>query len=358
MRVVRVVLKYILAPALALLVIAAISGLAYRAYRQHLVWQETHITTPNGVESLEKVTLGGVEQWILIRGLDRSNPVLLFLHGGPGGADIALARFTDKRLIKHFVMVHWDQRGAGKSYSSSIPSETMTLDQFVSDTRELAEILRQRFGVPRIYLVGHSWGSALGAITAARHPELFFAFVGVGQFVDDVETEEIAYQFTLDRATSEGNDEALRDLEEIGPPPYDGIGELLVQRKWLDAFGGVAHRKLGNDWLLGATSPDYSALDGWRVSRGQRFTIENMFDVFSQMNLFRLAPRIEVPVYFFLGRHDFNTPPEIVKRYYEKLDAPRGKQIIWFENSGHLSHREEPERYAEMLVRVRRETTG
>jgi pimeloyl-ACP methyl ester carboxylesterase len=144
---------------------------ACRAVMQRRVERETRITDPNGIDSLEPVVLGGLTQWILIRGTLSSNPVLLFLHGGPGSAHILSARHFDGELVKSFVVVHRDQRGAGKSYSRRIPGETMNREQFVSDVREFSQMLEQRFNSGRIYLVGHSWGSEIGILAASRYPD-------------------------------------------------------------------------------------------------------------------------------------------------------------------------------------------
>lgn len=355
-KIVNAGLKYILAPLLLISIFCSLLLFSYRTYRQHTVAKETEITSPNGISSLEEITLGGVKQWILIRGWDRTNPVLLSLHGGPGNGQIALARFLYGRLERDFVVVTWDQRGGGKSYSSDIPVESMNVEQFVSDTRELAEKLRARFNVPKIYLVGHSWGSMLGALTAARYPDLFHAFVGVGQDVDGVEAEDISYRFVLEKAEKLGNQEALRELRDIGPPPYDDYREMMTQRRWLEEFGGVAHVALRNLWWVGATSPDTSLLDGIRYARGQEFSSRHMAAQVYHVNLFEEAPKIEVPVYFFVGRYDYNTPFELAERYYERLEAPRGKQLIWFENSAHMIPFEEPEKYCDMLIKVLRET--
>ncbi|RJP24501.1 MAG: alpha/beta hydrolase [Candidatus Abyssobacteria bacterium SURF_5] len=356
----KLILKYFIAPLLSLCVIVLCSLLLYRAFLQHKVREETRIQTPNGIDSLEEVVLGGVKQWILIRGMDTANPVLLHLHGGPGSADICIARHFDGELPRHFIVAHWDQRGAGKSYSRRIPVDSMNRTQFVSDVRELSEMLRERFHVPKIYLVGHSWGSEIGVLTAARHPELFYAFVGVGQVVEKGEQEEISYRFVMDMARKSADENALKELEGIGPPPYDSHSELGIQRKWLDRFGGVSHNKsltFANFVKIGLTSPDYSLLDGLRFFRGGEFSAKSMWAERINCNLFEEAPRIEVPVYFFVGRYDYNTPFELAERYYQQLDAPQGKQLVWFENSGHMIPYEEPEKYCAELLRVLKETT-
>jgi pimeloyl-ACP methyl ester carboxylesterase len=351
--------------AIALLLIAALLlalALGWRAVMQGRVKRATAINTAGGVESLERVTLGGVGQWLLIRGVDRSNPVLLHLHGGPGSADISIARFFDAGLIEHFTVVHWDQRGAGKSFDPDIPPESMIREQFVLDTRDLASMLSERFGVAKIYLVGHSWGSEIGALAASRYPELFHAYVGVGQVVEKVEQERISYRFALERAREAGNPQAIRELEKIGPPPYDGVPELLVQRKWLERFGGVTRSEEAKFPALierALSSPDYSLFDAVRFFRGQSFSSARLWDERVETNLFEQAPRIEVPVYFFAGRHDYNTPSELAERYYQALDAPRGKHFIWFEGAGHMLPYEVPDEYARALVdRVLEETRG
>jgi pimeloyl-ACP methyl ester carboxylesterase len=360
-RIVKVILKYLLVPLLSLCAIGICVPLLYRAFLQYEIRKETKITNPNGIDSLEEIVLGGVKQWVLIRGSDTSNPVLLFLHGGPGSADIFLARHFDGELVDHFVVVHWDQRGAGKSYSPHIPVETMNRGQFISDVRELSELLAKRFNVPKIYLVGHSWGSEIGVLAASRYPELFQAFVGVGQVVEKNEQEEISYRFALEMARESHDELAVQELEGIGAPPYDGHTELSLQRKWLERFGGVTHNNTitFNDYLkIGLTSPDYSLLDGLRFFRGQQFSEEHMWEERMHTNLFQEASRIDIPVHFFAGRYDYNTPSQLTERYFQQIDAPRGKQLVWFENSGHMIPYEEPEKYCNELLRTVKETSG
>lgn len=342
-----------------LCVVVILSLLLFRTHLQHKVLEETRITAPNGIDLLEKVSLGGIEQWIFIRGQDKSNPVLLDLHGGPGSAEIALARFSYPGLDEHFTVVHWDQRGSGKSFSSDIDPQSMTVDQFVLDTCELVEILKERFDVPKIYVTGHSWGSLLGILTVSRHPELFYAYVGDGQLVDVLKNDTISYQFTLDKARESGNEKAIRQLEEIGPPPYD-YKRLITQRKWLDRFGGVyqsPNASKGNLLMLSLTSPDYSLVDFLRYYRGILFSLKYMLPQLYEINLFEEVQTIDVPVYFFMGRYDYNTPFELTESYYRELNAPLGVTTIWFEESGHMIPDEEPEKYCDMLVnKVLKET--
>lgn len=175
-----------------------------------------------GIDALEEITLGDVKQWILIRGEDVSNPILLFLHGGPGFPEMPFTHIDSPRLEEHFIVVNWDQRGAGKSYNPEITEETMNIEQFLSDTYELIRILRQRFSKDKIFLIGHSWGSILGLYTAYRHPDYLHAYIGMGQVVDMREAEMISYRYTVEKAREAEDGEAIKMLKTIGQPPYEG----------------------------------------------------------------------------------------------------------------------------------------
>ncbi len=315
------------------------------------------IDSPHGIATLEKVSVGGADQWILIRGRNASSPVLLFLHGGPGSPEMPIMPQVGAALEDHFVVVHWDQRGAGKSYTRKVPEGSMNVGQFVSDAHELIEMLRKRFGVEKIYLVGHSWGSILGVLLVQKHPELFYAYVGIGQCVDLDRNESISYQFVLDEALKRDNKRAIRQLEKIGPPPYEEHKELTIQRRWLQKFGGAFVEITYPDlaWMA-LKSKEYGPRDYVKFLQGGWFSTKIMWDEILKINFLEQAPRLEAPVYFFEGRHDYNTPWELVQEYYDALDAPRGKHLVWFENSAHSPNLEEPERFVEEMAKVLKET--
>lgn len=330
--------------------------LVYRAIARELLRAETAITTPNGIETLEAIELGGAEQWILIRGEDRTKPVLLWLHGGPGQPTMMLAHRHDRELVKQFVVVHWDQRGAGKSYSAALRPEELTPEQLIADTHALTLQLRERFGTAKIYLIGHSWGSALGALTAARHPELFHAYIGVGQAVSIPEGYKLVYPALLERARAAGNQDALRELEALGPPPYTTIEQLSVIGSWMAAFGGLAQqpgRSLLEEALL---SPAYSLSDVVSYAQGASFSVNAMLDDLDGVNLLTQAPRLDVPVYIFQGRHDLASPSALAERYFAALEAPRGKTLIWFEESAHTPPWEQPAQFNQAMQQMLSET--
>lgn len=314
------------------------------------------IVSPAGIASLEKIRLGGVEQWIQIRGDDRAKPILLFLHSGPGFPEMPFSH-VNAALEKNFVVVQWDQRGAGKSYSSSIPESSMTIEQFVSDTHELTQLLLQRFGRSKLILVAHSWGSIVGALTVTRHPELFEAYVGISQAVNPPESERMMYHFALETAVKQGNEKATAELRRMGEPPYQNFADYRTMKGWVHRFRDAGYSEI-SPWQfarLALASPAYSWSDLLRLVLGMRFSFSHLWqEVFYRTDLLKQAPKLDVPVYFFLGRHDrtVTASSALAERYFASLDAPKGKHLIWFEKSGHWPQLEEPERFQNEVIRA------
>ncbi len=349
------VLKFFFLSLLALVALVS-TGLLYRMYEQNRVADLTKITTPGGIDLLGNLPLGDQEQWVLIRGQLQTNPVLLYLHGGPGSFVIPRARDFGLKLEEDFVVVYWDQLGSGKSYRPGLTPDEMHIERFVSDTKELVDVLKRRFNVPKIYLAGNSWGSALGMMVAERYPESFYAVIGTGQLVNTARAEALSYEFTLREARNTNNREALRELTEMGPPPWN-YQTMNKQRKWLRRFGGTIYeeREAAGSFLsdfMGKMllSPEYTLLEILEISADPNFAVRSLWNDLGQINLFESVPRIQVPVYFIAGRHDFNTPSELVKKYYEQLEAPAGKHIIWFEDAAHMPEFEKPDQFHRVLV--------
>ncbi len=311
------------------------------------------------ISEIVEVRLGGINQTIMIRGENKSNPVLLFLHGGPGYPQISYARKFQNKLEESFVVVNWDQRGSGKSYSPLIPDESMTKKQLLTDSNDLIDYLRNRFDADKIYLVGHSWGSNLGVFLAQSYPEKLYAYIGIGQSVNDEKGENISYEFTLREAKIRGNLTAIEELEVLGSPPYeDPNKDIMIQRKWLGEFGG-AERKVNTlkEIMVGSLiSAEYSWIDGIKFIVGNYYVRSTMWEDQLALNLFEEVPELKVPVYFCIGRFDYNTPFELVEQYYNQLKAPK-KEFIWFEDSAHAPHFEEPNKFAEILLKIRQETS-
>ncbi|MDQ3625076.1 MAG: alpha/beta hydrolase [Verrucomicrobiota bacterium] len=305
------------------------------------------------ISQTERVTLGALAQTIRIRGDNREkNPVLLFLHGGPGLPEMPVAhRYAELERI--FTVVQWDQRGAGKSFRFHTPS--VRAEQFVSDTLELSRELRRRFGGRKIYLSGYSWGSLVAARAVAREPDLFAAYIGIGQVVNIPEAEGTLYAEALAEAHRRRLVKAVRDLERAGPPPWeDSADKKLAKRCWKRFAPPLPNKMTPLRFAaLAFTSPAYTPLDFVKVPFGAKMSFDRLEDEIYAADLFREVPRIEVPVYFFMGRHDRVVSDAVLARYFRALHAPCGKRLVWFEKSGHVPHLEEPDKFRAVMKEVR-----
>jgi proline iminopeptidase len=235
--VIRKTLKYVGIAVACLVVGVPASALLYRAYLQHRVAERSAIRSPHGIASLERASIGGIGQWIEVRGQDLDNPILLWIHGGPGIAFIPLAGVFQVPLEKHFTVVQWDQRGAGKTYASNdkdLQRRTMNLPQMHQDTLEVVNYLRRRFQREKIFVLGHSWGSVLGLWLAQEHPDLIYAYVGVGQLLNTRQNQQVMYHDALQKARDEHNEQAIKDLESLAPYPPAGVdfGKDSVVNTW------------------------------------------------------------------------------------------------------------------------------
>ncbi len=312
------------------------------------------IEGPKAIASLEPVEIGGVEQWLLLRGQDTDNPVVLFVHGGPGMTSIPVARQYSDLLEEHFVVVHWDQRGAGKSCSSDVPPESMRLGRFVEDVIEVADHLRQRFDEKKIFLVGHSWGSVIGASAAVRAPDRFHAYIGAGQVVDMERAELISYDWVVARAAEDNNERALEELERVHPP-YARSEDLVAQRTWLGHYGGDVLSRDGMSRFVKAvlTAQEYTLGDRLGYYACVMDSLDRLWPAFGDLNFIESIPSFDLPVRFFLGRHDYNVPTVLVEEWVRGLEAPSA-EIVWFEASAHMPNVEEPERYQQELIALKR----
>lgn len=310
----------------------------------------------NSVAALEEITLGGIKQTILIRGTDRANPIILFLHGGPGYPQIAYARKYQQELEKDFIVVNWDQRGSGKSYHWGMSADELKVDTLIEDTAELTRYLQHRFSQPKIFIVGHSWGSLLATKTVQKYPDLFYAYIGVGQVANSPLGELASYHFVREEAERQQNEQAMKELDSIGPPPYKNPRkDATLERKWVTAFGG-AERKTNTyqDLINGVLfAPEYTWLDGVRLAWGDAYSRNAILPQTQYTNLSESAPVWSVPVYFVMGRYDYMTPSSVAYSYYEKLTAPE-KHFIWFEESAHFPHFEEEKKFHEVMLEAKK----
>jgi len=310
------------------------------------------IASPDSVASLEFVELGGMPQWILVRGQDRSNPVLLWLHGGPGTAEMPIVPRLLGRLEERFVVVHWDQRGAGKSNPRDFDESTMTFERFLRDAHELTQALKARFGADSIYLVGTSWGTQLGAHLVHRWPEDYTAYVAVGQVVNSTRAERLGRDWLLERAVETGNPSEIRRIETLGPAPYLDHGAYVRYAKTIESYGGGMDLSILRLLPIALLAPEYCVADYIAWFNGSSRGSGPMWDEVHPNDLFADVPRLDVPVFFLSGERDMNTPVELVLEYFDALDAPRGKRLIVFDDAAHTPHLSQPDAFCDVLLEI------
>ena len=311
---------------------------------------------PNSIAVIEKVKLGGAEEWITIRGKDSRNPVLLFLAGGPGGSQLVIEQRALPELEDRFVVVNWDRPGAGKSFDA-IDHAKLTPDRYITDAHELVLNLRQRFGKEKVYLSGQSWGSALGIMVVQRYPELFHAFIGTGQVVAFLENESIRYHLALRLAQERRDQQQVEKLKQPGAPPYYGNDVLAKMMTYLNDLSkyrndhqNLAIVKPKSTILFDLiTSSEYGLYDKVNLSRGELQTVGVVFPQLWGVDFRKQAKHLKVPVYFLIGRHDGTTSPKLTEEYFNLLTAPH-KELIWFEHSGHAPWMNESAKFVDVMV--------
>jgi proline iminopeptidase len=315
------------------------------------------IVTPDGIQTQRFLKIGGIDQWISIRGRHHDNPILLFLHGGPGFTSLPASYYYQANWEEYFALVQWDQRGAGKTYLANDPTlirPTMNIDRMVADTEELVGYLRSTYGRRRIVLMGHSWGTVLGVRLAQLHPDWFYAYVGMAQFVNFERSETMGYQAALAAAQADHNRTAIAELEAIAPFPDPQHPErnwehLEQERRWLTYYNGYTwHAGEGHDDEVSQFSPDYSPRERTARLDGIRFSLQALWGPLSRVN-FTGITHFGCPVVFLQGRHDLTTSATVLGQWYKTLHAP-DKKLIWFEDSAHMVFEEEPGKVLATLV--------
>ena len=318
---------------------------------------------PGSIAAIETVTLGGLDQTITIRGADTTKPVLLFLHGGPGVPSSPWATWNNVHadLEEEFVFVHWDQRGAGKSYSEDLTADDMHMDDFVRDTLELTDILRKRFNQDKIFLWGHSWGTGLGFETLRVNSEPYYAFIASAVRPDWNSTMELGYEKVLGLAYRAQDAEAIQALESIQPFDSFNLEHLGMRGQFLSQYlvGDFHTAGLEDAWLeyvFSDSSPEYPASTIEQTMAGMEFTDQTIgLEVMtSGYDLYADFPVSTIPVYFLHGRYDYQCPGELAEIYYSALRAPM-KDFIWFEDSAHDMYYDEPDKLNQELIRIANE---
>jgi len=310
---------------------------------------------PGSVAEITRASIGGQDLSMMIRGNDVTNPVLLFLAGGPGGAEFGAMRRHGQALEQDFVVVTLDQRGTGTSYDQIEPTSTMTVREAVNDAVGVTDYLRDRFGQDQIYLVGQSWGTILGVLTVQAHPELYRAFVGVGQMVDPLDTDLIFYQDTLAWARNTGNAALVRDLEAMGSPPWPDILNystvLSGYEQDVYPYDHGVNAEGAGQMAENLPVAEYSLMDTVNLARGLSDTFALMYPQLQDLDFRADVPRLDVPVYLIEGRYEPRGRAELADQWFGMLQAP-SKQWVEFPTSGHRPLFEQPDLFHQLMTQT------
>ncbi len=344
-----------------LLLLAA--GLLYRNLRQQQQARVLALQTPKKIEEGQFVQIGNLVQWIQIRGENRDNPVLLILHGGPGIAFSALTPIF--RTWEHsFTIVQWDQPGAGKTASRNGKAKNnhaLTIEGMVQDSIQVAEWVLRHLHQQKLILLGVSWGTVLGTTMVKRRPDLFWAYVGSGQFVDGIPSQRASYELALERLRERGDVTTLQALQATGSPPYSDMKTFLAKQQ---AIGKVAMettngRRFPNMLSLALFAPGYSLKDSYTWLFGSQLpSATKLHPEIMAYDARQLGTTFEIPLFFFQGTLDIYTPARPVEEYVATIQAPHKELQLW-ENEAHLTFLTNPEKIlGELVARVRPLATG
>ncbi|MBR0343592.1 MAG: alpha/beta hydrolase [Oscillospiraceae bacterium] len=308
------------------------------------------------VDVKKKIEIGGVKQKIHYLSNDLNNPVLLFLHGGPGVCNRHTIIKDHIDLLDTFTMVTWDQRGSGGSFFD-VPVESLTISRMTDDASELVDWCCKEFNKDKIFVIGGSWGSELGVLLCSKYPEKIAAFFGFGQVVDIAKNEEISFEYTREAAMKAGDMEAVKILDEVGPPVEGqykyGYKGMKMQRDLMMKYGGYS-KQAGKDNYWDAfvkpviLSGEYSFTDLIGFILGYKKVLTKMWPEIGKTCFPKTTTKIDVPIFIFDGRLDMNTPSVLVEDWFNMIEAPR-KELIWFEESGHNPMGDEPEKFKSLL---------
>jgi pimeloyl-ACP methyl ester carboxylesterase len=307
---------------------------------------------PGSISEKIYININGVKQGMFIKSRDSSNPVLLYLHGGM--PDYFLTKKYPTGLEDYFTIVWWEQRGSGLSYNYNIPPGTMTLEQMISDTREVTNYLRKRFKKDKIYLMGHSGGTFIGIQAAARMPELYYAYIGVAQMSFQLKSEMLAHDYMLMKYKESGNKKMTRKLE-AAPVTMNGTPDayLVLRDPAMHTLGiGTTHDM--NSVITGIFLPslacrDYTLMEKVNMWRGKsRSGVSPLWNEMLTTDLAKEVHSLDIPVYFFHGIYDYTVSYTLAKDYFENLKAPV-KGFYTFEQSAHSPLFEEPAKMQKIL---------
>jgi pimeloyl-ACP methyl ester carboxylesterase len=334
----------------ALVVLAVVVAFSYRAMWQHRIANKTRITSPNGIDEAKFVEINGAEEWITIRGDNKDNPVILFLHGGPSEANSPFVEFYTP-FEKDFVFVQWDQPGAGKTYiRAGSHQPKLEIEGMAADGIAVADYVKNELHKPKIILIGQDWGGVLGVRMIEQRPDLFAAFVGTGQIVGMLGTQDVLYEYALSHATATHDEKMLAALKQLGPPPYDlerygQFQDCCRNPFWPpDDVAGINRMK---GVLVVSPSLSIAEMYGWiKGLRTGEVELDTM--LMTMEDLRQTDTAFSVPVFFIQGEDDNVTPTSLVADYVSKIQAP-AKKVDIVPGAGHFVMWTHPNEFLNLL---------
>ncbi|MCT2409839.1 alpha/beta hydrolase [Chryseobacterium antibioticum] len=311
------------------------------------------IVNPNGIQERYTANIGNIKQWVFARGQNKDNPVILFVHGGPASPMSPVTWMFQRPIEEYFTVINYDQRASGKTYNTNDTitlKNTININQYVDDAIELADFIRKKYTKKKIILVGHSWGTIISMKAALKRPDLFYAYVGIGQIINTRDNERLSVDYATKEAKRLKNNEALKELASIAPYPGNQPitrERIIIARKWPQYYGGLTAFRHDSRYFFQSPllSSEYTEKDAEAIAKGSLFTLEKILPEFLNTD-FKSIKEFPIPVFMLMGRHDYTTPSEPTNIWLRNVKAPF-KKGIWFENSAHLIPLEEP---GKMLV--------
>ncbi len=302
----------------------------------------------------EYVQINGINQYLYHSGTKYENPVMLYLHGGPGSAESLFAHAFQEKWEDIYTIVHWDQRGAGKTLNRN-PDKLPTIELLLKDLFEVIQYLRGKYNKDKIILLGHSWGSILGSIYIKRYPEQVDYYIGVGQIINKLENERFIYDRIKGMILQAKDTKSLKKLEAIGDYPGDKLDSEWLKksmrlRKLQDKYNLPSTKSSTSAMKIIFKSPIFKLSDLSALIKGTKAN-KNTYDFVGNFNLNSEPAEYKVPIYYIFGQDDLQTPPMIAQEYFNKINAPH-KAFYLISDAGHMTMIDQPKSFFETLLAI------
>jgi len=313
-----------------------------------------------GIDSMETIDIGGIKQSLYLRGEDVKNPIILFIHGGPGYPEMPFLHDFQYPWEECFTIVQWDQRNAGKTFFLNDPEvvlETLSFERALEDALEVTKYIRERLKQDKIIVLGYSWGSALGAALVQSYPENFTAYIGLGQVVNALENERVGFEALLAAAEAKGISEDIEAIKALSPHPPTGafnesmMAQIGAVRGWQTKYGIATSGREPKMKAILESSPYYTSEEKGYFSinfiKYQLPILKFLLEGYDVRNFYG-AP-FEMPVFMIMGENDYQTPHTMARKFFDEISAPH-KEFFLIPNAGHGAMQDNKEEFNRVLL--------